>query len=125
MSAFHCTSPHVSKGDTRNPVRNADCRLQIADRNVRVPYGSVLASGSLLTKYKYDTVGRLVETQQGAQFWKFKYDDLGRLTRQKLAEQRATSDILFNVSDQTRQMKIGTSGTDQVAEDYTFDLWTE
>ncbi|HMO79999.1 MAG TPA: RHS repeat-associated core domain-containing protein [Pyrinomonadaceae bacterium] len=47
-------------------------------------------SGSLLTKYKYDTLGRLVETEQGSQIRKFKYDSLGRLTRQKLAEQTAT-----------------------------------
>lgn len=54
--------------------------------------GSVLASGSLVTKYTYDTIGRLTQTEQGSQFRKFKYDDLGRLTRQKLAEQTATLD---------------------------------
>lgn len=54
------------------------------------PTASVLASGSLLTKYKYDTQNRLVESEQGAQVRKFKYDDLGRVTRQKLAEQTAT-----------------------------------
>ncbi|MBO0223173.1 hypothetical protein J0689_28235, partial [Vibrio parahaemolyticus] len=47
-------------------------------------------AGSLLTKYFYDTLGRLVQTEQGAQTRKFKYDSLGRLTRQKLAEQTAT-----------------------------------
>ncbi len=52
--------------------------------------GSVLAAGSLVTKYNYDTVGRLVETEQGVQQRRFKYDSLGRLTRQKLAEQTAT-----------------------------------
>jgi RHS repeat-associated protein len=50
----------------------------------------VSVAGSLLTKYRYDTLGRLVETEQGGQFRKFKYDSLGRLTRQKLAEQSAT-----------------------------------
>lgn len=55
------------------------------------PTGSVYtAAGSLLTKYKFDTLGRLIETEQGSQFRKFRYDDLGRLTRQKLAEQTAT-----------------------------------
>ncbi len=54
------------------------------------PNGKVTVAGSLLTKYKYDTIGRLVETEQGSQFRKFKYDSLGRLTRQKLAEQTAT-----------------------------------
>ncbi|MFN3420056.1 MAG: RHS repeat domain-containing protein, partial [Pyrinomonadaceae bacterium] len=59
------------------------------DRNVN-PTGSVFTAGSLLTKYFYDTLGRLVQTEQGAQTRKFKYDSLGRLTRQKLAEQTAT-----------------------------------
>lgn len=54
------------------------------------PTGSVFAAGSLLTKYNYDTLGRLKDTDQGGQIRKFKYDDLGRLTRQKLAEQTAT-----------------------------------
>lgn len=54
------------------------------------PTASVFASGSLLTKYSYDTQNRLVQTEQGAQIRKFKFDDLGRLTRQKLAEQTAT-----------------------------------
>ncbi len=54
------------------------------------PNGKVTVVGSLLTKYKYNTLGRLIETEQGVQFRKFKYDSLGRLTRQKLAEQTAT-----------------------------------
>ncbi len=52
--------------------------------------GSVLSAGSLVTKYGYETIGRLTETEQGVQLRKFKYDSLGRLTRQKLAEQTAT-----------------------------------
>ncbi|MDM7995880.1 MAG: RHS repeat-associated core domain-containing protein [Acidobacteriota bacterium] len=53
-------------------------------------------AGSLVTKYLYNTLGRLVETNQftqdlqTVQVRKFRYDDLGRLTRQKLAEQTAT-----------------------------------
>jgi YD repeat-containing protein len=54
------------------------------------PTGSIFATGSLLTTYGYDTLGRLVQTDQGVQQRKFKYDSLGRLTRQKLAEQTAT-----------------------------------
>ena len=54
------------------------------------PTGSVLAAGSLVTKYSYDTLDRLVKTAQGDQTREFKYDSLGRLTRQKLAEQTAT-----------------------------------
>lgn len=52
--------------------------------------GDVLASGSLVTKYSYDTLNRLTQTDQGGQLRKFKYDSLGRMTRQKLAEQTAT-----------------------------------
>ena len=56
------------------------------------PYGngSVLFAGSWLTKYTYNTLGNLTETEQSVQQRKFKYDSLGRLTRQKLAEQTAT-----------------------------------
>jgi RHS repeat-associated protein len=52
--------------------------------------GTVAAAGNLVTKYKYDVLNRLIETEQGDQLRKFKYDSLGRLTRQKLAEQSAT-----------------------------------
>ncbi len=52
--------------------------------------GSVLAVGSLVTKYTYDTLARLTETEQGVQRRYFKYDSLGRITGQKLAEQTAT-----------------------------------
>jgi RHS repeat-associated protein len=54
--------------------------------------GSVFATGSLKTTYQYDTLGRLIQTNQGDQVRKFKYDSLGRLTKQKLAEQTATLD---------------------------------
>lgn len=54
--------------------------------------GVLSVSGNLLTEYTYDTLGRLIQTEQGSQFRKFKYDSLGRLTRQKLAEQTATLD---------------------------------
>ncbi len=52
--------------------------------------GTVSAAGSLKTSYQYDTLGRLIETNQGVQVRKFKYDSLGRLTKQKLSEQTAT-----------------------------------
>ena len=61
-----------------------------ANPNGKIFSGGNPVSGSLLTIYKYDTLGRLIETEQGTQVRKFKYDDLGRLTRQKLAEQTAT-----------------------------------
>ncbi len=52
--------------------------------------GSVFSSGNLSSKYTYDPLGRLTQTNQGSQLRKFKYDSLGRLTHQKLAEQSAT-----------------------------------
>ncbi len=48
------------------------------------------AAGSLLTKYFYNTLGNLTETEQGVQHRKLAYDSLGRITRQKMAEQTAT-----------------------------------
>lgn len=51
-----------------------------------------VASGGLLTTYSYDTLGNLVQVNQGAQQRRFRYDSLGRLTHQKLAETLATLD---------------------------------
>lgn len=57
--------------------------------------GTVAAAGNQLTKYTYNTLGNLTETEQietgqGAQHRLLKYDSLGRMTRQKMAEQTAT-----------------------------------
>ena len=53
--------------------------------------GSV-ATGGYLTKYSYDKLKRLFQTEQGSQIRKFKYDSLGRLTNQKMAETNTTLD---------------------------------
>ena len=52
--------------------------------------GSVFAAGAQLTRYRYDTLGNLVEVNQDAQQRRFRYDSLGRMTHQKLAEAAAT-----------------------------------
>jgi RHS repeat-associated protein len=57
--------------------------------------GTVSAPGSQLTKYKYNTIGNLTETEQIesgqiTQHRYFKYDSMGRMTRQKMSEQTAT-----------------------------------
>jgi RHS repeat-associated protein len=52
--------------------------------------GSVLAAGAMITRYRYDSLGNLVEVTQGAQTRRFRYDSLGRMTHQKLAEASAT-----------------------------------
>lgn len=57
--------------------------------------GSVATNG-LVTKYTFDKLKRLTQTEQGVQIRKFKYDSLGRLTRQKMAETQATLDDAGN-----------------------------
>ncbi|HEX8130206.1 MAG TPA: PKD domain-containing protein [Pyrinomonadaceae bacterium] len=52
--------------------------------------GSVFAAGALITRYYYDTLGRLKETAQGGQRRRFRHDPLGRLTHQKLPEASPT-----------------------------------
>ncbi|HEV7642756.1 MAG TPA: RHS repeat-associated core domain-containing protein [Pyrinomonadaceae bacterium] len=52
--------------------------------------GTVSNSGSLATKYTYNTLGKVTEIEQGVQHRYFKYDSLLRLTHQKHAEQTAT-----------------------------------
>lgn len=52
--------------------------------------GSVFAAGALVTRYYYDTLGRLTEVVQGSQRRRFRYDSLGRLTHQKVPEASQT-----------------------------------
>jgi RHS repeat-associated protein len=52
--------------------------------------GSVFAAGTLITRYYYDTLGRLTETVQGGQRRRFRHDPFGRLTHQKLPEASPT-----------------------------------
>jgi hypothetical protein len=51
-----------------------------------------VATNGLVTKYSYDKLKRLLQTEQGSQLRKFKYDSLGRLTNQKMAETKGTLD---------------------------------
>jgi RHS repeat-associated protein len=76
--------------------------------------GSVSSSGSLVTKYTYNTLGNLTQTEQGNQIRKFAYDSLGRLTRQKLAEQTAT------LNDAGVYVGAGQSGANW-AESFVYD----
>ena len=53
--------------------------------------GDVFAAGNLVTLYTYDTLGNLVQSNQGGgQMRYFTYDSLGRMTKQKLSEQAAS-----------------------------------
>lgn len=76
--------------------------------------GSVFTPGSLATKYTYDTLSRLTESEQGAQRRYFKYDGLGRKIRQKLAEQSAT------LNDAGSYVGAGQAGA-QWSEAYLYD----
>lgn len=51
--------------------------------------GSV-ASNGMTTTYSYNTLGKLLQTNQGGQIRSFKHDSVGRLIAQKLAEKGAT-----------------------------------
>ncbi|HKX27767.1 MAG TPA: DUF4329 domain-containing protein, partial [Blastocatellia bacterium] len=51
-----------------------------------------VASNGLRTNYTYNTLGNLIQVNQGSQTRLFKYDNLSRLTHQKLAERDATLD---------------------------------
>ncbi len=64
--------------------------IEAVEPNPNGTTGSVFDTGSLITKYAYDTPGNLIQTEQGVQHRYFQYDSLGRMTRQKMAEQTAT-----------------------------------
>jgi RHS Repeat len=49
------------------------------------------------------------------------YDTASRLTTLKVNGQQQAGDIVYNSSDQTESIKIGTIGTNQVMENYTYD----
>jgi RHS repeat-associated protein len=74
--------------------------------------GSV-STGGLITKYTYDTLGNVIEINQGVQRRLFNYDSLGRLTHQKVAEADATLD------DGGNRVTNGTGSWSSV---YTYDL---
>jgi YD repeat-containing protein len=68
-----------------------DAQNRLAEVVEPDPNGNgAVATNGLLTRYSYDTLGRLRLAEQGDQTRSFKYDALGRLTHQKLAEREAT-----------------------------------
>jgi RHS repeat-associated protein len=74
----------------RERWERADAAGRIVEVAEPAAAGSVFAAGAQLTRYRYDTLGNLVEVNQDAQQRRFRYDALGRLTHQKLAEAAAT-----------------------------------
>ena len=53
-------------------------------------WGNGSVSAGMATTYTYNTLGDLIQIDQGAQTRRFKHDSLRRLTAQKLAEMNAT-----------------------------------
>ena len=96
------TRPDVASSSSGETARLRDAwgreRWARADENGRLveivepnPNGNgTVATGGLVTTYAYNTLGDLVQTNQGGQIRSFKFDSLGRLTAQKLAETSAT-----------------------------------
>ncbi len=58
--------------------------------------GEVYSPGHLVTRYRYDALGRLLGVDQGVQKREFVYDGLGRLRLQALAEKDRTIDVRGN-----------------------------
>lgn len=52
------------------------------------------------------------------------YDEASRLTQMTYGGAVQASNVVYNASDQTTQIKIGAAGANQVTEDYTFDAQT-
>ncbi len=85
------------------------------------------------TSYLYDTLDRIKEVHYPAQYGlagsprkivAHTYDTASRLSGMTVGGQTAASDIVYNASDQTTSIKIGSAGTNQVTEEYTFDEQT-
>ncbi|HEX5081546.1 MAG TPA: RHS repeat domain-containing protein [Blastocatellia bacterium] len=98
------SSPSAATSNTGQTMRSRDAwgrerwvRFDEQNRLVEVvepdPSGDgSVASGGMSTQYSYDTLGNLIQVNQGGQIRRFRYDSLGRLTHQKLAERDATLD---------------------------------
>ena len=92
----------------------------------------------MTTGYLYDSLDRTKEVRYPAQYGftdnsgpipvanprkiiEPTYDTASRLTTLKVNGQQQAGDIVYNSSDQTESIKIGTAGTNQVTEKYTYD----
>lgn len=90
-------------------------------------------SHPFVTSYLYDSLDRITEVQYPAQYGLTgsprkivanSYDTASRLSGMTVGGQTAVSGIVYDATDQTTQMKVGTAGTNQITEEYTFDLQT-
>ncbi|HLA96131.1 MAG TPA: hypothetical protein VK612_10440 [Pyrinomonadaceae bacterium] len=87
----------------------------------------------MTTNYLYDTLDRVKEVEYPAQWQQsgnprkivaHTYDSASRLATLSYDGNQHAGDVVYNASDQTTSIKIGTAGTNQVTEDYTFDPQT-
>lgn len=86
-----------------------------------------------VTSYTYDTLDRITQTRYPAAYGlagsprkliENTFDSSSRITSLKVDSQEVAGNIAYNAADQTTQLKIGASGTNQVTENYTFDQQT-
>lgn len=95
------------------------------------------SSYPLVTSYTYDTLNRTASIRLPAQyglsgsprkFVYYDYDSSSRLTTLKygtaLSQVQQAGDLVYNASDQTTSINIGSAGKHQVNEQYTFDQQT-
>jgi len=84
----------------------------------------------MTVSYLYDTLGRITDTRYPAEYGlagdprklvQSTYDVSGRLSTLKYNGQQQAGNIIYNASDQTTSIDIGTTGLNQINENYTFD----
>jgi RHS repeat-associated protein len=87
----------------------------------------------MATSFTYDTLSRVTQVLDPVQYGQTgsprrliqnSYDAASRLTGLVVNGQRQAGDIIYNAADQTTSINIGTSGTNQINEQYTFDSQT-
>lgn len=90
-------------------------------------------SHPMTVNYLYDTLDRVKEVTYPAQYGlagnprkivAHTFDTSSRLTAMTYDGTQQAGNIVYNAADQTTQMKVGPTGTNQVTEDYTFDAQT-
>lgn len=107
-----------------------DAEGRVSENKKTVAYR---ANHPFTTSYLYDTLDRVKEVHYPEQYGPLggtrkivahTYDTASRLTGMTYGGQQAASDIVYNASDQTTQIKIGPVNPNQVTENYTFDAQT-
>jgi RHS repeat-associated protein len=104
-----------------------DLEGRVSDFTQTVDYRT---SYPMTTSYLYDSLDRTKEIRYPAQYGlagnprkliEQTYDTASRLATLKVGGLQQAGNIVYNSSDQTESIKIGTAGTNQVTETYTYD----